>query len=50
MNLKKIKGDVILLIINQTNIYNLGDKDSILCLKENFKISKEDISKIEKEV
>ena len=47
---KKIKGDVILLIINQTDIYNLDDKDSILRLKENFKISKEDITKIKKEV
>lgn len=47
---KKIKGDVILLIINQTDIYNLDDKDSILRLKENFKISKEDIAKIKKEV
>lgn len=47
---KKIKGDVILLIINQTDIYNLDDKDSILRLKENFKISKEDIVKIKKEV
>lgn len=47
---KKIKGDEILAIINQTDIYNLDDKDSILRLKENFKISKEDIAKIKKEV
>lgn len=47
---KKIKGDGILVVINQTDIYNLDDKDSILCLKENFKISKEDIAKIKKEI
>lgn len=47
---KKIKGDEIIAIINQTDIYNLDDKDSILRLKENFKISKEDIAKIKKEI
>lgn len=47
---KKIKGDGILVVINQTDIYNLDDKDSILRLKENFKISKEDIAKIKKKI
>lgn len=47
---KKIKGDEIIAIINQTDIYNLDDKDSILRLKEDFKISKEDIAKIKKEI